>query len=107
MRNTNIRSFSEVRVRVNNLMANLSTTIHWHGIDQKETTWMDGVVGVSQCGIPPGQSFTYEFHIDDQRGTFWWHAHLGVQYSDGLYGPLVSWNHPLLLRYCFVNEASA
>ncbi|KAJ3564250.1 hypothetical protein NPX13_g7908 [Xylaria arbuscula] len=78
-----------IRVRVNNLMANLSTTIHWHGIDQRGTTWMDGVVGVSQCGIPPGQSFTYEFRVDDQRGTFWWHAHSGVQYSDGLYGPLV------------------
>ncbi|RYP73506.1 hypothetical protein DL769_004220 [Monosporascus sp. CRB-8-3] len=67
-----------VRVHVNNLMANWSTTIHWHGIDQKGTTWMDGVVGVSQCGIPPGRSFTYEFRVIDQRGTFWWHAHLSV-----------------------------
>ncbi|KAI0449185.1 Cupredoxin [Xylaria acuta] len=77
-----------IRVHVNNLMSNWSTTIHWHGIDQKNTTWMDGVIGVSQCGIPPGGSFTYEFRID-QRGTFWWHAHLSVQYSDGLYGPIV------------------
>ncbi|RYP41806.1 hypothetical protein DL767_000822 [Monosporascus sp. MG133] len=67
-----------VRVHVNNLMANWSTTIHWHGIDQKGTTWMDGVMGVSQCGIPPGRSFTYEFRVIDQRGTFWWHAHLSV-----------------------------
>ncbi|RYP25120.1 hypothetical protein DL765_000001 [Monosporascus sp. GIB2] len=78
-----------VRVHVNNLMANWSTTIHWHGIDQKGTTWMDGVMGVSQCGIPPGRSFTYEFRVIDQRGTFWWHAHLSVQYTEGIYGPIV------------------
>ncbi|KAI1345592.1 Cupredoxin [Xylaria sp. FL0043] len=78
-----------IRVHVNNLMPNSSTAIHWHGIDQRNTTWMDGVIGVSQCGIPPGHSFTYEFRVGDQRGTFWWHAHLSVQYSDGLYGPLV------------------
>ncbi|KAI0477945.1 multicopper oxidase [Xylaria cf. heliscus] len=78
-----------IRVHVNNLMSNWSTTIHWHGIDQKNTTWMDGVASVSQCGIPPGGSFTYEFRVDDQRGTFWWHAHLSAQYSDGLYGPIV------------------
>lgn len=79
-----------VRVHVNNLMSNWRTTIHWHGIDQRNTTWMDGVTGVSQCGIPAGHNFTYEFRIDGQRGTFWWHAHSSVQYSDGLYGPIVS-----------------
>ncbi|KAI1809942.1 Cupredoxin [Poronia punctata] len=78
-----------VRIHVHNNMPETSTTIHWHGIDQKNTTWMDGVVGVSQCGIPPGHSFTYEFRLDGHRGTFWWHAHSSIQYSDGLYGPIV------------------
>lgn len=78
-----------VRVRVNNKMANQSTTIHWHGINQRGSTWMDGVAGISQCGIPPGRSFTYEFRVQDQRGTFWWHAHSSVQYSDGAYGAIV------------------
>ncbi|KAK8051277.1 diphenol oxidase [Apiospora rasikravindrae] len=78
-----------VRVVVNNRMANRSTTVHWHGINQANSTWMDGVAGVSQCGIPPGQSFIYEFRVDAQRGTFWYHAHLGVQYTDGAYGPIV------------------
>ncbi|KAK7956903.1 diphenol oxidase [Apiospora aurea] len=78
-----------VRVVVNNGVAGRSTTVHWHGINQANSTWMDGVAGVSQCGIPPGQSFTYEFHVDAQRGTFWYHAHLGVQYTDGAYGPIV------------------
>ncbi|KAH8681126.1 multicopper oxidase-domain-containing protein [Xylariales sp. PMI_506] len=78
-----------VRVQVNNLMSNWSITIHWHGINQHGSTWMDGVAGVSQCGIPPGQSFTYEFAVDGQRGTYWWHAHLASQYTDGVYGPIV------------------
>ncbi|KAI2465084.1 Cupredoxin [Annulohypoxylon bovei var. microspora] len=78
-----------IRVRANNLMANRSTSIHWHGINQKGSPWMDGVTGISQCGIPPGRSFTYEFRVDDQRGTFWWHAHSSVQYSDGAYGAIV------------------
>jgi iron transport multicopper oxidase len=33
---------------------------------------MDGVVGFTQCPIPPNASFTYKFDIDgDQSGTFW------------------------------------
>ncbi|KAI1105160.1 Cupredoxin [Jackrogersella minutella] len=78
-----------IRVRVNNHMANASTSIHWHGINQKGSPWMDGVAGITQCGIPPRRSFMYEFRVDDQRGTFWWHAHSSVQYSDGAYGAIV------------------
>lgn len=78
-----------IRVQVNNMMPDRSTTIHWHGINQRGSSWMDGVAGISQCGIPPGQNFTYEFVVEDQRGTYWWHAHLGVQYTDGVYGPIV------------------
>ncbi|KAM0552651.1 hypothetical protein ACHAPJ_007748 [Fusarium lateritium] len=78
-----------IRVKVNNLMLNESTTIHWHGIDQRNTVWMDGVFGVTQCGIPPGETFTYQFDIIDQRGTFWYHSHLSLQSTDGLYGPLI------------------
>lgn len=83
-----------LRIKVNNLMPNTTTSIHWHGINQYNTTWMDGVAGISQCGIPAGGgSWTYEFTLLDQRGTYWWHAHTGVQFTDGLFGPIVSfWN---------------
>ena len=51
---------------------------------------MDGVVGLSQCAISPGETFTYQFRIDAaQSGTFWYHAHAGMQRGDGLYGGLV------------------
>lgn len=78
-----------LKITVFNDMKNVSTSIHWHGLDQRNSTWMDGVFGVSQCAIPPGQSFTYEFQVLDQRGTFWYHAHTSVQYTDGLFGPIV------------------
>lgn len=79
-----------VRVRVTNLLPNASTSVHFHGIDQRGTPWMDGVAGVTQCGIPAaGGSWTYEFSVGGQRGTFWYHAHAAVQYTDGLYGPIV------------------
>lgn len=86
-----------VRVLVHNELRNESTSIHWHGIDQKNTTWMDGVTGVTQCGIPPGENFTYEFQIIDQRGTFWYHGHTTTQYTDGLFGPIVNSPSPLSL----------
>lgn len=51
---------------------------------------MDGAVGFTQCPIPTGGNFTYEFKIDaEQHGTFWYHAHSHVQRGDGLYGGLV------------------
>ncbi|KAF9879170.1 multicopper oxidase [Colletotrichum karsti] len=78
-----------IRVTVNNQMLQESTTIHWHGIDQRNSVFMDGVHGVTQCAIPAGQGFTYEFNLTDQRGTFWWHAHVTVQVTDGLFGPLI------------------
>lgn len=80
-----------LRIKVNNLMPNTTTSIHWHGINQYNTTWMDGVAGISQCGIPAGDgTWTYEFTLAGQRGTYWWHAHTGVQFTDGLFGPIVS-----------------
>lgn len=88
-----------LRIKVNNLMPNTTTSIHWHGINQYNSTWMDGVAGISQCGIPAGGgSWTYEFTLVDQRGTYWWHAHTGVQFTDGLFGPIVCQNVMLVRR---------
>ncbi|CAI6097178.1 unnamed protein product, partial [Clonostachys chloroleuca] len=78
-----------LRITVNNFMPDASTTVHWHGIDQRNTSWMDGAYGISQCGIPPGSNFTYRFNVTGQRGTFWYHSHVSAQYTDGLYGPLI------------------
>ena len=75
-------------VHVKNQAVN-ATSIHWHGIFQKGTPYMDGTIGVTQCPIAPGSEFTYEFKVSGQSGTYWWHAHQGLQASDGVHGPLI------------------
>ncbi|KAL7937529.1 Cupredoxin [Trichoderma chlorosporum] len=75
-------------VNVNNQLGNQSTSLHFHGLYMNGSTHMDGPVGVSQCDIPPGHSFKYDFTID-QPGTYWYHSHHNAQYPDGLRGPLI------------------
>jgi FtsP/CotA-like multicopper oxidase with cupredoxin domain/uncharacterized protein involved in copper resistance len=59
------------------------TAIHWHGII---LPWqMDGVMGITQHGIQPGGVFHYQF-TPHQAGTYWYHAHAGLQEQQGLYG---------------------
>ncbi|KAK0717263.1 multicopper like protein [Lasiosphaeria miniovina] len=76
-------------VNVTNGLSDNSTSIHWHGLYQNGTNWFDGTTGVTQCGIPPGQSLLYNFTIENQFGTFWYHSHSGTQYLDGILGPLI------------------
>ncbi|KAH9479132.1 Laccase-2 [Psilocybe cubensis] len=66
-----------------------NTSIHWHGFFQRNSSWADGPVGVTQCPIPPDYSFRYQFKVPDQAGTFWYHSHHSTQYCDGLRGPMV------------------
>ena len=64
------------------------TSLHWHGLLQKETPWFDGVPSVQQCPIAPGSTFTYSFKAG-LYGTSWYHSHYSGQYADGLSGPLI------------------
>ncbi|CAN5134351.1 multicopper oxidase family protein [soil metagenome] len=64
------------------------TTIHWHGMHQPGTWRMDGVGDISQKPVPPGAEFIYEFKATP-AGTHWYHSHVGVQYGNGLFGPLI------------------
>jgi len=54
------------------------TMLHWHGLDQRGTPWMDGVASVSTCPIAPGANLTYRFRAD-HYGTSWYHAHYSAQ----------------------------
>jgi FtsP/CotA-like multicopper oxidase with cupredoxin domain len=68
---------------------------------------MDGPVGINQCAIKQGGNFTYRVPVDDQTGTFWYHAHSEVQRSDGLYGALIIHNpftSPETLSYQYDEE---
>ncbi|KAL6901524.1 Cupredoxin [Trichoderma evansii] len=64
------------------------TALHWHGFLQHGTPWEDGVPSGSQCPVPPGSSFTYQFHAT-LYGTTWYHSHFSSQYAGGLVGPIV------------------
>jgi FtsP/CotA-like multicopper oxidase with cupredoxin domain len=64
------------------------TSVHWHGMHQPGTWQMDGVDQVSHAPIAPGSSFVYEFTATP-AGTHWYHSHVGVQYGNGLFGPLI------------------
>ncbi|KAG1878718.1 laccase [Suillus tomentosus] len=66
----------------------LSTSVHWHGIQQQKTNWADGTSFITQCPISPNRSFLHQFSTT-QTGTFWYHSHFSTQYCDGLRGPLV------------------
>ncbi|MER8400265.1 multicopper oxidase family protein [Mesorhizobium sp. M0306] len=64
------------------------TTVHWHGI--RLANAMDGVPGLTQPPIRPGENFVYEFTPPD-AGTFWYHPHADslVQLGRGLAGVLI------------------
>ncbi|KAL3421337.1 l-ascorbate oxidase [Phlyctema vagabunda] len=75
-------------IEVDNQSIN-STSIHFHGLFQNGTNFMDGTAGITQCPIAPRRKFRYEFKISAQSGTYYYHGHQAVQVADGLYGPVV------------------
>ena len=77
----------QVRIVVKNELPE-ATTIHWHGVEVPNA--MDGVPGVTQDPIEPGETFTYEFTAKP-AGTFMYHSHFegDVQVSAGLYAPFI------------------
>jgi FtsP/CotA-like multicopper oxidase with cupredoxin domain len=63
-------------------------TLHWHGLDVPNAE--DGVAGLTQDAVHPGQWHVYRF-VAEQVGSYWYHSH---QQSDeqvrrGLFGALV------------------
>ncbi len=76
-----------LRVTVRNEI-DQDTSIHWHGLHVPNA--MDGVPGVTQDPIRPGETFTYEF-MAPHAGTFMYHPHINsvAQIDNGLYGLLV------------------
>ncbi|OQO03485.1 hypothetical protein B0A48_10149 [Cryoendolithus antarcticus] len=64
------------------------TSLHWHGLLQKETPWFDGVPSVQQCPIAPGSTLTYRFRAD-LYGSSWYHSHFSAQAAGGLFGSMI------------------
>lgn len=77
-----------VEVTVTNALVDNATTIHWHGIRQFGTNDQDGVPGVTECGLAPGDTRTYTWQAT-AHGSGWYHSHFITQYADGLQGPII------------------
>ncbi|MCG8624588.1 MAG: multicopper oxidase domain-containing protein, partial [Proteobacteria bacterium] len=77
-----------VSIVVQNNLTSEGISIHWHGMHQIGTPWMDGVGQVTQCQIGPSSAFTY-MYTASPSGTFWYHSHTGAQRTDGFYASLV------------------
>ncbi|WP_270179808.1 multicopper oxidase family protein [Alkalihalobacillus sp. CinArs1] len=76
-----------IRVTLKNKLEE-PTSIHWHGVPLSNK--QDGIPGVTQDAVLPGDSYVYEFVAEDP-GTYWYHSHQdGVNQIDkGLYGTLI------------------
>ena len=63
-------------------------SIHWHGI--RIDNAMDGVPGLTQAAVEPGDGFDYDFVLPD-AGTYWYHSHNRSmeQVARGLHGALI------------------
>ena len=75
-----------ITVNVTNRLS-LPTAVHWHGIRLENR--FDGVPGLTQDPIEPGETFQYRIHFPD-AGLYWYHPHHreDVQQDLGLYGNL-------------------
>lgn len=66
----------QIVVELENRLTGAGLAVHWHGLHQRETPWMDGVPMVTQCPIPSGDTFRYVMNAREP-GTHFWHAHSG------------------------------
>lgn len=83
-----VRQGDLVEVTLENTDIQDGVTLHWHGYPVPNGE--DGVAGVTQDAVAPGESFTYRFLAKD-TGTYWYHAHQvsSEAVSRGLFGAFV------------------
>lgn len=77
-----------VEVTLGNKDIASGVTVHWHGVDVPNAE--DGVAGVTQDAVLPGERYTYRFRAG-QQGTFWYHTHQvsAPEVRRGLFGAFV------------------
>ncbi|KAL3621888.1 Monocopper oxidase-like protein sku5 [Castilleja foliolosa] len=67
----------------------------WNGIQQRKDSWQDGMSGTN-CPIPAGWNWTYEFQVKDQIGSFFYFPSLGFQRAAGGYGGIIVNNRDVI-----------
>lgn len=83
-----VRQGDLVEVTLVNRDVGHGVSIHWHGVDVPNAE--DGVAGVTQDAVLPGETHRYRFRAD-RAGTFWYHTHQAAssEVRRGLFGALV------------------
>lgn len=67
----------------------------WEGLQQRKNSWQDGVSGTN-CPIPAGWNWTYEFQVKDQIGSFFYFPSLHFQRAAGGYGGIIINNRDVI-----------
>ncbi|KJZ74366.1 hypothetical protein HIM_06176 [Hirsutella minnesotensis 3608] len=86
-----------VHVKNSLTTSNNGTSMHFHGIRQHFTNSNDGVVSVTQCPTPKGETVKYTWKAT-QYGSSWYHSHFGLQAWEGVFGGIVI-NGPATANY--------
>ncbi|XP_020594857.1 monocopper oxidase-like protein SKU5, partial [Phalaenopsis equestris] len=69
--------------------------ITWDGVQQRKNSWQDGVRGTN-CPIPAGWNWTYQFQVKDQIGSFFYFPSTLFQRAAGGYGGFTINNRPII-----------
>nr|DAD25457.1 TPA_asm: hypothetical protein HUJ06_026921 [Nelumbo nucifera] len=69
--------------------------VTWNGIQLRKNSWQDGVSGTN-CPIPAGWNWTFQFQVKDQIGSFFYFPSLNFQRAAGGYGGIVINNRNII-----------
>ncbi|KAK8934457.1 Monocopper oxidase-like protein SKU5 [Platanthera zijinensis] len=69
--------------------------ITWDGVEQRKNSWQDGVLGTN-CPIPVGWNWTYQFQVKDQIGSFFYFPSINLQRAAGGFGEFTVNNRPII-----------
>ncbi|AET38913.1 ferroxidase FET3 Ecym_3427 [Eremothecium cymbalariae DBVPG len=81
-----VKRGDRVEVFLTNGFSEWNTSLHFHGMFQNGTSQMDGPEMVTQCPIAPNDTMLYNFTVEHNKGTFWYHSHTPGHYQDGMKG---------------------
>ncbi|PON92955.1 Copper-resistance protein [Trema orientale] len=90
----NLTTNNNVVVNVRNKLDE-SLLITWAGVQQRRSSWQDGVLGTN-CPIPPKWNWTYNFQVKDQIGSFFYFPSLHFQRASGGFGGFIINNREII-----------
>ena len=66
-----VKKGDRIQMYLTNGLGNQNTSMHFHGLFQRGTNQMDGGDEITQCTIPPGATYLYNFTINGNVGSYW------------------------------------